>query len=271
MMSQRSVGLVIEGNATSSVVLRLPSMAEELGPIKAGMPRSARRSSNFLRAGYPVANYEDLQGTSMILLRLPDEALRRVVGELCASDLVFKNLSFVLCESCLSSTELAELNRRGAWTATVMPVETPRKTWFVVEGQLTAVRHVRRLLQRNNARVFELRPGTKPLYFAAQLLAGAAPLRLLAAAQQALRTSGISGNHLYDLLEEMVVEMFRNFSNGARGSRAWTKNGCLPETGKEYMKDLRTHHPQIAGVLDEEITHAARGESATLDLPEPEI
>ncbi len=270
-MSQRSVGLVIEGNATSSVMLRLPSMAEELGPIKAGMPRSARRSSNFLRAGYPVANYEDLQGTSMILLRLPDEALPRVVGELCSSELVFKNLCFVLCESCLCSTELAELNRRGAWTATVMPVETPRKTWFVVEGQLTAVRHVRRLLQKNDARVFELRPGTKSLYFAAQLLTGAAPLRLLASAQQALRMSGISGNHLYDLLEEMVVEMFRNFSNGVRGNRAWSKNGCLSETSEQYLENLRTHHPEIAGVLDEQIALAASAEPAAPEVSESSI
>ena len=262
-MSQRSVGLVIEGNATSSVMLRLPGMAEELGPIKSGMPRSARRSSNFLRAGYPVANYEDLQGASMILLRLPDEDVPRVVGELCSSELVFKNLCFVLCESCLCSTELAELNRRGAWTATVMPVETPRKTWFVVEGHLTAVRHVRRLLQKNDARVFELRPGTKSLYFAAQLLAGVAPFRLLASAQQALRTSGISGNHLYDLLEEMIVEMFRNFSNGVRGNRAWNKNGCLSQTSEQYLKDLREHHPQIAGVLDAQIGLATSVEPET--------
>jgi predicted short-subunit dehydrogenase-like oxidoreductase (DUF2520 family) len=257
MKHQQSLGLVVEGNATSSLLLRLPSVAEELGPIKAGALRVARRLSNFLQAGYAVASYEELQQTRLILLRVPDQALHRVVEEICAADLILKGLSFILCESCLSSSSLAALEERGAATATVAPVQTPRRNWFVVEGHHGAVRQLRRFLDRSDARVLELRRGTKPLYFAAQLFATALPVQLMANAQQALRGAGIKGNHLHELLEEMSFEMFRSFSNGVRFSLPEGRTGCQPETAREYLAYLRSQHPQIAAALDNQLSFAA--------------
>ena len=250
MSNQGSLGLVVEGNATSSLVLRLPAIAEELGPIKAGALRVARRLSNFLRAGYAVSSYDELKAARLIFLRIPDTSTSRVVDEICASGLGLKDIAFVLCESCMSAAVLTPLQARGAMTASLIPVQTPRKRWFVVEGQLTAVRQVRKFLERNDARAFELRPGSKPLYFAAQLLATALPLQLLTSAQQALRTAGVSGNPLHELLEEMSFEMFRTFSNGVRLTWPTARTGCSPETAHEYLGYIRAHHPQIAAVLD---------------------
>ncbi len=258
MNSQRLLGLVVEGNATSSSVLRLPSISEELGPVKAGALRVARRLSNFLRAGYAVGSYDALKPARLIFLRLPDASTPRIVDEICASGMILKNVVFVLCESCLSAAVLSPLQMRGALTATLVPVQTPRKRWFVVEGQLTAVRQVRKFLERNDARAFELRPGAKPLYFASQLLATALPLQLLVSAQHALRSAGISGNPLYELLEEMSFEMFRTFSNGVRLTWPAARTGCSPETCAEYFDHLRAHHPNIATVLEEQLTLAVR-------------
>ncbi|HEX4166310.1 MAG TPA: hypothetical protein VHZ55_12655 [Bryobacteraceae bacterium] len=257
MKNQRPLGLLIEGNATSSLVLRLPSIPEDLGPIKASAPRVARRLSNFLGAGYPVGTFEELESAKLILMRVPDLVLPRVINELCASGLPLKNLSFVLCESCLSNDALELLQSRGAWTATLMQVHTQRKSWFVIEGQLTAIRQIRRLLQRNDARAFDLRPGTKSLYFAAVTLAGILPIPLLAGAQQALRTAGISGNHLNTLLEEMSLEMFRTFSNGVRYQQQWSRMGCSPEISDSYLERLRVEYPQIGAVLDAQLALAA--------------
>ena len=257
MKSQPSIGLVVEGNATSSLVLRMPSLEEELGPVKARALRVARRLANFLRAGYGVNEYEELQPSRLILLRVPDAAAPRIVQELCASELVLKNVSFVLCESWLSATVMGDLQSRGAFTATLVPVRSQRKRWYVLEGQLTAVRQVRRFLERNDARAFELRPGTKPLYFAAQMLATDLPLSLLAAAQQALRKAGIAGNRLQELLEEMSVEMFRSFSNGARFTLSGARTDCPREIRTEYLARLRSDYPQVAALLDAQIKLAS--------------
>ncbi len=272
MKNRESLGLVVEGNATSSSVLRLSSLSEELGPVKAGALRVARRFTNFLRAGYAVRTYEELQPAGLIFLRIPDASVPRTVKELCSSDLALKGVLFVLCETCLNTKSLGPLEARGAWTATISSVPSQYKSWFVLEGQPSAVRQVRKFLERNNARGFELRPGAKPLYFAAELLATSAPLQLLATAQQALRAAGISGNHTYDLLEEMSSEMFRAFSNGARLTVPAARPGCSPELSIEYLEQLRTSYPQIATLLDHQIQVAsfqqkARASGESSDFP----
>ncbi|HLH01857.1 MAG TPA: DUF2520 domain-containing protein [Bryobacteraceae bacterium] len=262
MKRQQSVGLVVEGNATSSAVLRLPSVLDEIGPVKAGVQRVARRLSNFLGAGYPVATYDELQDARLILLRVPDESVARIVSELRSANLVLKDSLIVLCESCMPSSVLAPLAECGAGTASVVAFPTPRKRWFVVEGHIAAVRQIKRLLDRSDARVFELKPGAKPLYFAAQLLATGVPIHLMTSAQQALRRAGIKGNHLHELLEEMSFEMFRSFSNGARFSWPMARGGCPPETTDEYLGLLRAHHPEIAADLEEQLSFASRRTSS---------
>src|SRR5438552_2821181 len=109
MKKQLQLGLVVEGNATSSAVLRLPGLAAELGPIKSIGLQVARRVSNFLRGGYAVADYEELQNAKLVLLRVPDAELARIVDELCASGLVFPDISFVLCESWILTEALQPL------------------------------------------------------------------------------------------------------------------------------------------------------------------
>jgi predicted short-subunit dehydrogenase-like oxidoreductase (DUF2520 family) len=258
MKKRLPLGLVVEGSSTNSALLRLPSTAEELGPVKSSAVRIARRLSNFLKAGYAVAQYEDLQVARLILLRVPDLAVARVVNEICDSGLLFKDLSFVLCESWLSSDALRPLADRGATVATVVSVPSPRQKWFVVEGQLSAVRQVRRFIERNEGRSFELRPGTKPLYFAAQLLVTALPLPLYFDAQQALRSSGITGNHLYTLLDEMSREMFRSFANGARATWGGPLTECSEETASRHLTAVRESQPQIAEAVEEQLAWARK-------------
>lgn len=258
MRKQLPLGLVLEGNSTSSMVLRLPTVGAELGPVKSAVIRVARRSSNFLKAGYPVAKYEELQAAGLIFVRAPDAAVPRLVEELCQAKLIFKDLSFVLCESWLNSDVLRPLADRGATVATIVSVPSVKDKWFVVEGQLTAVRQIRRFMERNEARTFEILPGTKPLYFAAALLTTALPVPLFFNAQKALRASGISGHQLYGLLDEMAKDMFRSFVNGARMTWGGPLTECSEETANAYLSALREKHPQIGEAVDEQLAWARR-------------
>ncbi|MBV8551137.1 MAG: hypothetical protein JOY54_07530 [Acidobacteriaceae bacterium] len=257
MKSQLPVGLVLEGNSTASAVLRLPNIVEDLGPIKSGSLRIARRVSNFLRAGYGVATYEELQPGRLVLLRVPDSVLDRVTQELCASDLALSEFAFALCDSWLSSEALKDLQDRGAAVASIsaLPGTTPK---FAVEGHPAATRQVRRLLDRNDAVTLELRPGTKELLFAAELLSAALPIPLFTAAQQALRECGIAGKPLYALLEESAQEMFRTFCAGARSPWGGPLTECAPETAEYYLDAIRRKYPNLAEVLDEQLPAARR-------------
>jgi hypothetical protein len=251
-------GLIVEGSSTTSTVLRLPKIPEELGPIKSRNLQVARRLSNLLKAGYPVANYEALQAARLILLRAPDCVVPRIVDELCQSELVFKDLSFVLCESWLSTNALEPLRSRGASVATLVDVPGGGRTWFVVEGQLAAVRQMRRFIELNEARALELRPGTKHFYFAATLLATTVPIPLFLAAQKALRGSGVSGNHLRTVLNEMAQSMFKSFSKGVRGFGGGPLSECSDETATAYFEALRRNDPQLADIVTQELARARR-------------
>ena len=140
MTKQLQFGLIAEGNSRHSQVLQLPRLAEDLGPVKSSAFGVARKLSNFLRAGYAVSEYEELQSASVILLRVPDSTLPRIISELCSAGLPFANFSIVLCESWLTIEALAPLRNAGANVATLMSVPTAGRNWYLVEGEAPAVR-----------------------------------------------------------------------------------------------------------------------------------
>lgn len=250
MTKQLPFGLVSEGDSRFSEILRLPNLSEDLGPVKSNSFGSARKLCNFLRAGYAVTDYDELQAARLVLLRVPDESLSRVVDELFSAGLVLSNFSFVLCESWLTTDALAPLRQAGATVATVMNVPTERKNWFLIEGQPLAVFHLRRFIERNEARAVEIRPGTKSLYFAAELLITALPIPLLAAAQQAFRGTGINARNLATISEEMIQEMVRGLVKGARTIWGGPLAQCSPETAAAHLGALRANNPEIAAMID---------------------
>ena len=59
--------------------------------------------------------------------------------------------------------------------------------------------------------------------------------------------------------------MFRTFSNGVRLSWPGARTGCSPDTCLEYFDYLRSHFPQIAAVLDEQLAIRMRDSGADTD------
>ena len=270
MKKTRSVALIVSGNVTKSAVLRLPSLQHELGPVKATTMRLARRITNFLRVGSPVANYEDLGEVSLILVKIPDYDVDRVSKELASSKLDLSNKAIVLCESWLTSKDLKRLTEKGVSVATLSAVEGSKRNWFVIEGHHTAVRKCRSAIEQNETRVLELKQGTKHFYFAAELLAGALPMPLYLAAQQALRATGLSPNHLYAILDEIAQSMFRDFVKGARATWGGPLTECSPAITERHFNLLKAGNPELAALLFEQLSYSrkmlARQKNATKKL-----
>ncbi len=270
MTKQLPFGLVSEGDSRFSEILRLPNLSADLGPVKSNSFGSARKLCNFLRAGYAVNDYDELQAAKVVLLRVPDESLPRVVDDLFSAGLVLSNFSFVLCESWLTTDALAPLRQAGAAVASVMNVPTERKNWFIIEGQPLAVFHLRRFIERNEARAVEIRAGTKSLYFAAELLITALPIPVLLAAQQAFRATGINARNLATISEEMIQEMVRSLVKGARTIWGGPLGECSPETAAMHLEMLREINPEIAAVIDHHLPYAQQAMACyrrTADLP----
>ncbi len=253
MKTLRQVGLIVEGNSTRSVILRLPGIAEEIGPIKAVTTRVARRVSNFFRAGNVVENYEGLENCDLVLMRVPDESIPRIVHEIAASQLETSRISFVLCESWLSSDVLKPLSDRGAAVATVVSVPASARNWFAIEGDFAAAKRVKRLLVEAGARAIELRAGSKYLYFAATAFAQTLPRALFVAAQRALRIAGVSGRPLQTVIEEMAQGMLRDMSQGSRAGWSGPLLDCPEALAEGYVRHLRKTEPNLAGFLSEQL------------------
>jgi hypothetical protein len=257
MKKQQQLGLVVEGRVSESVVLRLPSVLEQIGPIMSPVSGMAKRISHSLHAGYVADRYDDLQVARTVLLCIPDGAVDRTVKQIYDSDLVLEGMAFVLCETWLTSDVLNLLTQRGASVATLVEAATASRNWFVLEGQSLAVRRMSRIIeQKGDARAFELQPGGKPLYFAAELLAAALPLPFLLAAEDALRASGLSGRYLYVLLKEIGEKILRGVLKGARFTWGGPLNQCSAEMTQQYLKALREAKPDLAEILDRQLPWA---------------
>ena len=248
-MKKLQVGLVIEGNSTSSTLLRLSSIATELGPIKSSGLQVARRVSNFLRAGYAVNEYSDLASARTILIRVPDASVERVVAEISSAEQDWKDHSFVLIETWTPTGKLEPLRERGANVASLVALPTGAAKTFVIEGDVLAVRQLRRIAERADARTIELRAGTKHLLFAATVLCTAVPVPVLLMAQQMLRDGGVSGNQLATALEGMSTEMLASFSKGSRVTWGGPLADSLKSCQGEYWEQLSHTHPQLAGTF----------------------
>ncbi len=250
MKRQLPVGLVLEGSSTRSSILRLPKLAEELGPIKSSHIGIARRFSNLIQGGYPVAEYEELQNARVIFLRVPDRAVSRIVDELCRSELLMNRICFVLCETWLTTEALAPLKERGASVATLVRAPTIERDWFVLEGEVPASRLVRRFIERHEGRAFEMKLGSKQLLFAAEMLLTVLPVPLFTAAQRSLRNGGITGNELAALLEHMTEKMLRDVIRGVRLPFSPHLPDCPPEQSAAFLRTLHEFEPALAHFLE---------------------
>jgi hypothetical protein len=253
MKMPRQLGLIVEGNSTKSAILRYPGLAESLGPIKASVLSVAHRVSNFIQAGNAIDSYEELENCDLVLIRVPDSSVPRIVEELGASGLKMSGMSFLLCESWLPSEVLAPLKGRGATVATLLAVPAQSRNWFALEGQYAAVKRSKRLLNSVDASTVELKIGTKHLYFAASAFAETLPRALFAAAQRSLRRAGVAGNHLYLVLEEMAQNMFRDISRGSRAGWTGPLLDCPEEIAAGYLIRLQQTVPELATLLSEQL------------------
>lgn len=247
------LGLVAEGNTTQSSILRLDKLAEDLGPVKSTAMSTARRLTNALQGGYPVNDFRDLAGAELVLIRVPDAALPRIISEILKSGLVLNDLPFLLCESWQSIEAMAPLRDKGALVATIICLPLDRKDWFVVDGDSRAVRLTKRLMEANRCRVTELDEHGKHFLFASELLVNTLPVPLFVAAQQSLREAGFTGNLLTTVLEQMLVRTVRDLMRGGKGRWGGPLLECSEEVSDLHLAGVNARRPELGEFVHENL------------------
>ena len=257
MKKQRPLALLVEGNASTSALFRLRHFGSLVGPVKSTSLAAARRFANTNRAGYGVATFDELQDARLLLVRVPDASVRRVVDEIVDCGFNLKRTPIVFCETWFGSETMGTLRERGAEVATITAVPSQVGLSFIAEGDVRALRLVKPIVKDGGGAFLEIRPGTKALYFAAELLVTAMPLSYLSAAQRSLREAGLSGRPLAGLLEQLAATMLRNFRAGARIAEGGPLATCLPELAADHLAAAVSKVPGMDQLLGRALEKAS--------------
>src|SRR5579871_1566202 len=216
MKKAKSVALIGAGKFTDSSVSKFYWLSDRLGPVKSTSFRLASRIANRLRAGHPVKDYTEFCACDLILVYVPRDMLSEIIRELVLSGIDFQRKSVVLCCAWLDSSELAELAARGASVASIEAIPGFDEHRYLIEGDRTAVRASRRLVEHGERRAVVIEPSLKPLYLAALTCTGCVLFSVVWAAAESLRHAGVTPLVSASILEKQVGRTLRSYVRAGR-------------------------------------------------------
>ena len=251
MKKAKSVALIGAGNLTDSSLARFWSLSEMLGPVKASSYRLASRIANHLRAGYPVKDYSELDACRMILISVPDRALKYVVAELSASNIRWSKKAVVVCSDWLDSAELTALAARGASIGSLTTIPGFDDSKYLIEGDRLAVKESKRLVENTQRRAVAIERHLKPLFLSALTCTGSLLVPLLMTASESLRHAGVPSAMSASILEKQLDNSLRSYVRGGR--RAYH---APRELGRQ-LRALSAVDPPLANYVEQSCRLAA--------------
>ena len=220
------------GQVSKSSIVRLPGLAQRLGPVLALSYRLASRIVNRIRAGYPVEKYEDLRECPLILISVPRPMVPKIVSEMASADVDWHGKVVLLSGSSVDSAELAALAARGAATGSLSRIHRSDERRFVVEGHRLAVRQARLLAETERTKVLEVSSLRKEVFSAGVTLATSLFTPLLEASVHCFRDAGIKPRVAAALAGQLFHISLRSFLHAGR--KSWA--GPLADQDKQAVR-----------------------------------
>jgi hypothetical protein len=245
--------MVCAGAVSQTTAGTHPAILDRLGPVKAASLRVASRAANAIRAGTPVAVYEDLAPVSTILISVPDAEVQGITAELAAASLRWKNKTVVLADSQFDSAVLEPLATLGASTGSFNMLTEFGQRKFLLEGNARAVRTVRGFLETSNCRAIVIDTGTKARYFAAVDFLAFSLTAMLIAGSEALRRSGLRSLDLHSVLEGASTEALRTYLKAGKNALANIETDMFRHhlaSLENTDKDLAEYYKEVLASAD---------------------
>jgi predicted short-subunit dehydrogenase-like oxidoreductase (DUF2520 family) len=233
------------GRVSGSFVARLPRLASELGPVAAQSYRLASRIANSIGAGRAVKRYEDLNGSSLILICAPGQGVGPIVSAL-AEAIQCRGKTLLLCEGGNDSRQLACLKSKGAKVGSIQVIPGFEGRRFVVEGDGAAVRAARRLVGQLGGRAEEVSAGKLGVYAAGLSFGAGLFTPLMEASLLCLQEAGMPKPSAMKVVEALFQSTLRAYVYAGR--RSWSgplADGDRVAVRKE-IEALTAWHPILA-------------------------
>jgi predicted short-subunit dehydrogenase-like oxidoreductase (DUF2520 family) len=149
-----------------------------------------------------------------IILTVPDDEVEQVTAELASSDVEWKDKFVFHCSGLLSSESLIPLEKKGAWTASIHPVQSfPRKKpkshafqdiYFSLEGKKNSLELAKKIVRQLDGKHFFIDAKNKPLYHTACSMASNFLVTLLDTAIELLEQAGLTKSEASQVLFPLV-------------------------------------------------------------------
>jgi predicted short-subunit dehydrogenase-like oxidoreductase (DUF2520 family) len=228
---QGTLSIVGAGRVGRTLGKVLREVGWKIGVVVTRSPASARRAVNFIGAGQPHAGLtRQLVRSDLVLVTTPDsqiaDAAKRM-AEMGAEE--WRGKTVLHTSGALDSLPLAPLQRRGAATGSMHPLQTfSNRTTpnldgciFAIEGSRAALRLSRKLVSSLGGVAVRISSAHKPAYHAAAALVSGHMLALVEAATQVLMRIGFTRRQANRALLPLLRQTLANFEQLGPGA-AWT-------------------------------------------------
>jgi predicted short-subunit dehydrogenase-like oxidoreductase (DUF2520 family) len=256
-----SLAIIGAGRVGRALGRRLRGLGWKIGAVVTRNAVSARQAVRFIGAGQAHAvAVREILASRVILISVPDDAVKEVAGELARIGAEELRGKVVLHTSgALDATALSALKEYGAAAGGMHPLQTFSGVGvpplegkiFAIDGDATAVRTARQIVRALGGSPVRIMGNKKALYHAAATMAAGDVLAVEEAATQLLISVGMTRRQAARALLPLTRQVLENFERlGPRA--AWT--GPLSRGDyravESHLKALRESPPEFAGAYD---------------------
>ncbi|HYA00119.1 MAG TPA: Rossmann-like and DUF2520 domain-containing protein [Candidatus Binatia bacterium] len=199
--SHPTVGVVGAGRAGTAMAVALASAGYRVVTICSRDPERSARLAARIGARAVFAPLEAVRAADLTLLTVPDTAISGVAAVIAESGAGLAGRGIAHCSACVGSEALMTLRGTGAALGCLHPLQSLsgedaapllRGSLMAIEADPPLLGWLEAIARDVGGRPVTLEPGGRALYHAAAVLAGNAPLALLAVAAELLEGSGLS-------------------------------------------------------------------------------
>ncbi|MGP8161712.1 MAG: DUF2520 domain-containing protein [Candidatus Dormibacteria bacterium] len=260
--STSTLAFVGAGRAAGALAVALAAAGHSVVAVSSRDPADAAALAGKVGARFAPTALAAIRCADVTFLTVPDAAITGVAAAVAATGAALRGRAVVHCSACLGPEALAALRLTGAAAGCLHPLQAlaGERSAPLLKGALMAIDAdppLRGLLEGIaldlGGRPVALASGSRPLYHAAAVLAGNAPLALLAAAAELLAGAGLEPR---DAEQGLLTLMEGALTNARRvGPRAALTGPAVrgdSATVAAHLAALRDH-PQ-AGALYRALT-----------------
>ena len=214
-----SIAVVGAGRAGTALALGLRRAGYRIAAVHSRSEAAARRLAAAVGAEAVPTAVAAVRTADLTLLTVPDRAITRIAATVAATGMALRDHALVHCSGAAGSRALAAARQGGARVGACHPLQAIacgagpdvlRGVFFGVEGDEALVPVLERIAVDVGGVPFRAPSGDRALYHAAAVLAGNAPLALLARASDVLVAAGVDASVAGPALAVLLEGAARN-------------------------------------------------------------